>query len=230
MRRRNETRQATLQLFFLENSDKDQAAWVRASTGREACISLSKTTDIPIVVLNDYGWVQFPEEHKHTNHEVRPSPYWEYQRGLYGIADLRSFPAFVRSLSESTVPRREGQVKKGREFDRLADNSFKSIVPVKVIGDAKIFHSGYRDPYSIHANQMSGFQGNLSTVESRKAAILELADGESENHAIPKMGDFVKVKMKGNEGDYIVLASVTGIALVVHVVSIEKVQIGASRQ
>lgn len=48
MRRRNETRQATLQLFFLENSDKDQAAWVRASTGREACISLSKTTDIPI--------------------------------------------------------------------------------------------------------------------------------------------------------------------------------------
>jgi hypothetical protein len=200
---REELTSMTLQVYVLHDPHVEQAAWVRSNTACEAAMALCKKTDIPVVISNDYGWVPFPEDKQVDVQIERPLPRWEFSIAVRGPADLKSMPEHVRDLIQH-VPRKIGGVRIGAAFPCTAPLSLPSIPATIVVGNPQVFHSGYREPYSIKAIQLLGFPNEQSSIVSGKPALLELAPEELAESL--EAGDMVKVRMKSSQaGKYITI-------------------------
>lgn len=208
----------SLQLYVLRHPDLEQAAWVRANTSHEASVEFSTQTDIPVIIPNDYGWVPYPEGRRHTKDEERPVPHWEYLQSVQGSSDLKGMPEYIRILSNKRAPKRQGRVSIGKAFTRSTPMGLRSI-PRAAVTDARVFHSGYRQAYSIAASEMFGHERDWASVEIGKVALLELAD---EKVACPRVGDIVKVRLKSDDSDHVVTGKVVGKSILVNVLSIER--------
>jgi hypothetical protein len=211
---------SSLYVYVLRHPDVEQAAWVRAIGLVEASTTFSSQTNMPVILSNDYGWVLFPQGRQHSKDEERPLPHWEYLLSVRGWADIKGMPEYIRALSEHRAPRRQGQAIIGRGFARSTSLRLRSIPAAAVVGSVKVFHSGYREAYPITASQMSGFQGDLGTIDIGKTALLELHVDERGESL--RVGDIVKTRLKGNGSDYFVTGKVVGRPIVIDVVSIEE--------
>jgi len=213
----------SLQLYVLQHPDIEQAAWVRASTLVEASTKFSNRTDIPVIVPNDHGWVPYPEGRQHTNDEERPTPHWEYRVSIYGLADLRGLPGYIRALGAKRAPRRQGQVGIGPAFPRSTPLGLRSIPASGVADSVKVYHSGYIDPYPIVASQVAGINRKLEPITLGEAAFLDSIEEERAYPSPPpRKGDIVKARLKSADDDYFVTGAVVRKLILINVVSIEK--------
>lgn len=191
------------QVFRLHDTHIEQAAWVRSETIRESAMALCNKTDIPVVVPNDYGWVPFPDDRQVEDQIERPLPRWEFLMTAHGPADLKSMPEHVQDLAQH-LPRKEGDVRFGVAIPRTVPVSLHSVPATILVGNPQVFHSGYREPYSIKASHLTGFLNDQNLIVSGKMALLELVPEEKAEDL--EAGDMVRVRIKSSQdGKYITI-------------------------
>ena len=214
----------SLQLFVLRHPDLEQAAWVRATTSLEASRALCNVTDIPVITPNDYGWVSSPDEKQHTDAEERPLPHWEYLTSVNGRADLKGLPKYLRALQDRAVPRDKGQVVFGKVFRRTTPLDLRSLPVASIAGKPEVYHSGYPEPYRIVAAELTSHHNGSSTpISTGKAAILALSAEEGAQRL--ESGDIIRIRVKGEEDDYIVIGQVACKAVLLNILDIRQVDL-----
>jgi hypothetical protein len=210
----------SLHVYSLRHAQLEQAAWVRATTIRDASVEFSRQTDIPVIVPNDYGWVPFPEGRQRSDAQERPLPRWEWVVVVRGPSDIRGMPEYARSLTEHRPPRRPGQAKLGREFPRSTPVELSSIPYGSVPGPVQVFHSGFSRPYNLDATGIWGYHADFESVGVGKAAMLDLYEART----FPAIGDVLRLNAKVNGTDHVVTGKVAGVSLILQVISIEVIR------
>lgn len=210
----------SLHLFLLRDSEHKQASWVRANTIAEASSVLIETTQIPVVVLNDYGWTLLPSRDQYADCDERPLPHWEFSTSVRGPADLKCMPGYIRALARSSAPRRSGQVKIGPQELSSSPLDPHSLTAPMIIGPIAVCHSGWKQPYAVDAEMLAGFnEMELLPISIGKQSLLILVPEEEANLEVL---DTVQVRLEQDDGCYLVTGQVVRNAVLVRIITIDE--------
>jgi len=214
------TKEKTLLLYLLRDPGFEQAALVRANTLPEASMALYNRTKILVVVMNDYGWVPFPENRQHSNEEKCPVPYWEFAMYVRGPSELKCLERSIQLLSERRAPQGLGKVSLGPQLARSTPLTLRSIRGIQVVGEVQVSHFGYNAPYFIDGIQLVDALEDPASITIGKNILLKVEAEGGVQHV--RVGDNIKVRVKSTDDDYFVTGAVVASSIIINVIGIEE--------